>query len=162
MAFVPNNSAVNQNFTFSCANLPVGAACNFSPPTATVHPSGTTVHVTITTTSVKSARTWNLFGQEMLAGWTLFGGLLFVGDRRFRRNSLRKLLGIILVALLLASLIACSASSKNGNQNGGDSLPTASSTTPASSYIVVLHATSTSSQNPGLTQSSTTVNLTVQ
>jgi peptidoglycan/LPS O-acetylase OafA/YrhL len=98
----------------------------------------------------------------MLAAWTLLGGLLFAGDRRLRRNSPRKLLGIVLVVLLLATLIACSASGKSGSNTGGNTVPTASSTTPASSYTVVLHATSTASPNPGLTQSSTTVSLTVQ
>lgn len=162
LAFVPNSSAVNQNFAFSCANLPVGAACNFSPSSATVHAGGTTVHVTITTTAAQSARKGNPFGEGMLAAWTLLGGLFLAGERRFRRRSSRQLLGMAAVVLLLAALIACSASGKSGSSSGGNSLPSASSTTPASSYTVVLHATSTSSQNAGLTQSSTTITLAVQ
>lgn len=158
LAFLPSGSAANQMFTFSCANLPVGAACHFTPQTATVTSAGISVKVTITTTAASVAEKRSLLAPRFLAWWTLLAGVLFVGNIPSSRSRIRRLkwLGIILVLLLLTSLLACSASSKSSGNSGNNGAPTASSTTPASNYAVVLRATGNNSQ------SSTIVNLAVQ
>jgi PKD repeat protein len=161
LAFTPTGAAVNQTFNFSCANLPVGASCQFTPSTAMVTSTGATIHVSITTTSASaSAALEHVFGRGFLASWALFLGLLFVGDLRpkLRRGHAGKWLAVVIALALLASLVACSASSNSsrGSDSGNNSAPTASSTTPASNYAVILRATS------GNTQSSTIVNLAVQ
>jgi len=159
VAFVPSGSAVGQSFNFSCANLPVGATCNFTPQSATVTSAGITVPVTITTKAASHAQMQGLFAQKFMAFWTLFAGVLFAGDLGFRRRSRTRMWRLMLVILLLAGLIACSASSKSsgGNSGGNTSAPTATSTTPAGTYTVVVRATA----NNGL-QSSTVVSLAVQ
>jgi PKD repeat protein len=161
LAFVPSGSAANQMFTFSCANLPVGAACQFSPQTATVTSAGITVRVTITSTAARAAENWSQFPPSRLAWWTLLPGVFFLADSRVARCRSRKWkwVGVVLVLMWVVSLVACSASNRGSGGNsagGGNSAPTASSTTPASNYAVVLHATS------GALQSSTVANLTVQ
>lgn len=160
LAFVPSGSAANQSFTFSCANLPVGASCQISPQTATVAASGTTVHVTINTTASTGAKLKTL-EPKFLAWWILFSGVLFVGDTRrgSRRRIPWKWIGVVLAIIAVASLIACSGSTSSPARNtgsGGTAMPAASSTTPASTYPIVVRATSSSFQ------SSTIVNLTVQ
>ena len=155
LAFSPVPGGQNQTYTFSCANLPVGAQCTFSPQTALVTSSGATVHVTITTTGA-SELTSMLFRNAFM--WpAMVAGIFLIGGRRRlpRRKAHRR--GAILVVFLLSLLLGCSASSKsnnNGNQDG--SIPKASSTTPASNYTVLLRATS------GSLESATAVNLTVQ
>jgi peptidoglycan/LPS O-acetylase OafA/YrhL len=119
--------------------------------------TGATVHLTISTTSGGSAALRKLFGNRFMAFWSFFGGILFVGSLGRTRTRNRKWVGVIVLVILLASLVACSASSnKSGSGNGDNSAPSASSTTPANNYAVVVRATS------GNKQSATIVNLTVQ
>jgi hypothetical protein len=165
IVFVPSGSAVDQNFNFSCANLPVGAQCTFSPQSATVTSAGITVPVTITTGAASRAQAQSAVIQKFMALWTLlagalFAGVLFAGDLRLRRHIRNwRWFGLVLAVVLLVFFIACSASSKNsgGGSGGNNSPPTATSSTPAGSYTVVVHATAINHL-----QSSTVVNLTVQ
>jgi PKD repeat protein len=161
IAFVPSSSAVGQNFSFSCANLPVGAQCKFTPQSASVSSAGLTLPVTITTAAASQARVQFPGAQKLMALWTLPVGLLFAGDLRWRRRSRKRMwLRLVFMSILLSLLMACSASSSNsgGNNGGGNnSAPTPTSSTPAGSYSVVVHATAKN----GL-QSSTMVSLAVQ
>lgn len=160
LAFLPGAGAANKTFTFSCANLPVGASCSFSPQASTVTAAGVTVHVTITTTAAATARRSHLGRQGFVAWWPFLAAFLLIADRRLAARRFRHLhltlLAVILV--LLMALLACSASSKNSQNSGSgnNSAPTATSTTPANNYAVVLHA------NSGSLESSTNLNLTVQ
>jgi PKD repeat protein len=161
LIFVPSGSAVDQSFTFSCANLPVGASCQFSPQTATVAASGTTVQVTITTTRSSGAKLRTL-SPRFFAWGVLLSGVLFLGDirRGLRRSTAWRWMGLMLIVIVVASLFACGGSSKSASGNSANSnnnaIPSASSTTPASTYPVIVRGTSNSFQ------SSTVVNLTVQ
>jgi hypothetical protein len=160
IVFVPSGAAVGQNFTFSCANLPVGAQCKFSPQSAIVNSAGITVPVTITSTAGARAQAKSFLQQRVMAWWTLFAGVLFAGDLRLRRRSRNSKWPALLAIALVLFLIACSASSKSssgGSSSGNNAAPTPSSSTPAGSYTLVLHATAGNNL-----QSSTLVNLTVQ
>ena len=155
LAFTPVGQAQNQTFTFSCANLPVGAECSFSPQTAKVTAAGLTVNVTITTSS-GSALAAALTGNWLVCS-TLLPGLLLVRRRPASRRKKSRWIGIIALLSCTLLMVACSASGgSKGSSQGGGSLPSVSSTTPASNYAVVVRATS------GSMQSSTVVNLNVQ
>jgi PKD repeat protein len=158
VGFVPSDAAVDRTFTFSCANLPVGASCQFSPQNAKVASSGTTVQVTITTGS--GGAQLRMFSPRFFAWWILLSGVLFVGEVRTRSLRIQwNWIGVVLIIISVASLMACGGVTKNsgaGAANGSNAMPAASSTTPASAYAIIVRATSDSSQ------SSTVVNLTVQ
>ncbi|HET7441062.1 MAG TPA: PKD domain-containing protein [Terriglobales bacterium] len=160
LAFMPSTAAAGQSFTFSCANLPVGASCQFSPQSAAAAAGATTVHLTITTNSGSAAALRKL-NSRFLAWWVLIPGVLFIAEvrRGSRRHVSRNYVGLLLAVLAVASMLACSGSTKNPGTNGGNGgagMPTVSSMTPASTYGIVVRATSNSFQ------SSTVVNLTVQ
>jgi hypothetical protein len=158
LAFAPVPQAQNQTYTFSCANLPVGAACSFTPATIKVTSSGATVHATVSTT--RSSDLAYGSSHHLLAWAVLLAGMLLAGDtRKLSLRRRQKWVFTALLMLLLAFLLACNASRGSGGNNNGnqnDPVPTASSTTPASTYPILVHATS------GSLESSTIVNLTVQ
>ncbi len=70
------SSGFSQAVSFTCAGLPTGATCNFSPATVTPGSGPVTTKVTIATTS-RSAMTGIAGG-----GTTLVAGLLFMAARR--------------------------------------------------------------------------------
>jgi PKD repeat protein len=159
LGFVPSGGAVDQTFTFSCANLPVGTSCQFSPQNTKVGKRGTTVQVTITTTGSGGAQL-RMLSPRFFAWWVLLSGVLFAGEIRPRSRGIPwKWIGVVLIIAAIAGMIACGGVTKNAggkSGNGSNGTPSASSTTPASTYAIVVRATSSSSQ------SSTVVNLTVQ
>jgi hypothetical protein len=163
LTFAPVSSAANQTFAFSCAQLPVGAKCSFSPQTAVALSSGTLpVQVTVSTTGATASIMPLIFRSTMrLALWLMFPGMVLFGGVSRRKRFAGPLICLI-VGLML--MIACGGSSSNNNNNnsqGGSgqtpSPPNPSSlTTPAGTYFIVIQATSNN------LVSSTVVSLSVQ
>jgi Bacterial Ig-like domain (group 2)/PKD domain len=162
LAFSPVNGAVNQTFSFSCAHLPVGATCTFSPQTALVTSSGVTTHVTLNTSKASASLAPAAFALPRIYALWLFlpGMVLLTGIRRKSKGKGLRLLTLIVLVLALATLLACGGASSSSSNNSGSNPPppppTPTSTTPAGTYSIVIQASSNS------LVSSTVVSLTVQ
>jgi len=148
--FLPQGGAVNQSFSFSCANLPIGATCSFSPQTATATATGVTTTLTIgTTKAAASLGPWPFGAVRVYALWLFVPGLFVLpGFRRSGRKNLRFGVFILSVALL-ASMIACGggSSSNTGTQTTTTTPPPptpSSMNTPTGTYAIVVRATSSS------------------
>jgi PKD repeat protein len=159
LAFSPSGAAMNQNFTFTCANLPRGATCSFSP-TMVMPTSPVSVNVSITTSGGSAGLMPSATSRvAMYAIWLLVPNLILLSNtRRTRKNKKLLFLGAIVVSALIASLLACGSSSRVSTGSGtGSPAPTPGSmTTPAATYPIVIQAKSNS------LASSTVVNLSVQ
>lgn len=159
LTFSPSSAAMNQTFTFTCANLPIGAKCSFSP--ATVMPtSSVSVNVSITTTGGSADLMPSAASRvPMYAIWLLVPNLILLSNiRRTGKNKKLLLFGAVVVGALIASLLACASSMRGGTGSStGSPAPTPDSmTTPAATYPIVIRAKSNS------LASSTVVNLSVQ
>jgi hypothetical protein len=159
LSFDPVNEAQSQTFTFSCANLPSGASCVFSPTSATAHGHMTTT-LTIQTTPA-SAKVSSLLKRTLPTYALMLPllGLVLVSPPR--RGKTKKQLAVCIVLLAIAHFAGCNgASTGNNNTNSGPtavSPPSPSSgTTPSGTYTVLVHATSQSFQ------SSTAIQLSVR
>jgi PKD repeat protein len=159
LTFSPSSAAMNQSFTFTCANLPIGAKCSLSP--ATVMPTtSVSVNVSITTTGGSAGLTPSATSRvPVYAIWLLVPNLILLSNtRRTRKNKRLLFLGAIVVTALMASLLACGSSSRGstGSSTGSPAPTPGSMTTPAATYPIVIQAKSNS------LVSSTVVNLSVQ
>ena len=126
-----------QNITLSCANVPTGAACNFSPQSSVAlqSTSGATVTMNITTTVRPIViPTTIIFGRYFFATWLAFPGLavLSLGFKGQRR---RRIMGITLLGWMLFSLVLLPACAQAVVQ------PPVSGT-PAGSYTILVTAAS--------------------
>jgi hypothetical protein len=150
VTFSVNQSAVGQTFQLSCAGLPAGLSCAFSPSSIT--PTSTapvTAQLTITSTatlaSLHQATPW------ALASWlAVFPAVVLTGIRPRRSGKNRKngsLLVLMLVALTAFTSISC---------GGSHQMTNTVTATPQGSFNVIVVGHSAQSQ------ASTTVNLTVQ
>ena len=163
----PNAGSLTSAVTFSCANLPQFASCNFAPATVT---GTTTVATTLTIgTSPVMARN-SLPGAQpgvpvaVFAGMPALGlmslmGLLFTDERSGRkRKRALKLLTPLLFALLLAATLALSGCGGGSSLNAPAASPEKPlrASTPTGTYNVTVTAVS------GTLQHSTTLTLTVQ
>lgn len=161
LLFAPQGGAVNQSFSFSCANLPIGATCSFSPQSATATATGVTTTLTIGTTKAAASLAPSPFAAVRIYALWLFVPGLFVlpGFRKSGGKNLRFGVFILGVALL-AAMIACgggSSSSSTPTTTPPPAPPTPSSmNTPPGTYTIVVRATSSS------LVSSTVVTLKVQ
>jgi PKD repeat protein len=158
LTFSPSGAAMNQSFTFKCANLPIGASCSFSPATA-MPTSPVSVNVSISTTGVSANLTPSFASRvPMYAIWLLVPNLILLSNTRRARKSKKALFLAIIVSALIASLLACGSSSRGSTGSStGSPAPTPDSTnTPAATYPIVIQAKSNS------LASSTVVNLSVQ
>ena len=157
--FSPSGAAMNQNFTFTCANLPRGATCSFSPTTV-MPTSPVSVNVSITTSGGSAGLMPSATSSvATYAIWLLVPNVILLSTtRRTRKNKKLLFLGAIVVSALIASLLACGSSSRLSTGSGTDSpAPSPGSmTTPAATYPIIIQAKSTS------LSSSTVVNLSVQ
>jgi PKD repeat protein len=162
LTFAPVGSAANQTFAFSCAQLPVGAKCSFSPQTAVATSSSTLpVQLTVSTTGATASLLPPFFRPPVrLALWLVLPGIVLFGGINKKRLLAGATFALIVV---LVFLVACggSSSSSNNAQGGGSgnqtpSPPNPSSlATPAGTYSIVIQATSNN------LVSSTVVSLTV-
>ena len=163
LTFLPSNGN-NGTFTFSCANLPLGARCSFSPPSLTGTPGATPVVLTVSTTGTAAS----LFHPRTLfyALWLPFFGVVLVtagspaGERK-RRLGFAVIIALLLIGLMF--LVSCggggstSSNSSGGSGSGGSNAPpTPGTSTPPGTYTFSVTASSPSSQ------SSTALILTVQ
>jgi hypothetical protein len=162
LAFAPVSAALNQTFSFSCANLPVGAACSFSPQTAMATSSGVpAIQVTLSTTAAKASLRPSPFGHPLLYAWCLLlPGVVLLRDvrRKAKGKKLRRMTVVVLVVAAL-SLFACGGGSPATTSTATNPTPLppspSSLATPAGTYSIVLQASSSS------LVSSTVVSLTV-
>jgi hypothetical protein len=160
LTFSPSSAAMNQTFTFACANLPIGSSCSFSPATVTTT-SPATVNLTISTTGRSAGLMPSSASRvPVYAIWLLVPNLILrCNAHRTKKNKkLQFFLCAIVVGALSASLLACGSSSRGGTgSSAGPPPPTPSSmTTPAATYPIIIQAKSNSFA------SSTVVNLSVQ
>ncbi len=132
----------NQAITFSCAGLPSGASCSFSPATVTPNGAPVTSQLTITTTAPSSALLHKLDPLQERGNWgrssaalALFAGL-FVGARRRRMPNMLRML-IFTVAIFLFPLAGCGGGSP---QNSQSSTPPPNLGTPAGTSQVAITA----------------------
>ena len=154
LSFSPNKSAEQEQFTFACANLPVGAACSFSPATFTADKNGNTATLTINT-ALRTATVHAPHSVFAFAFFLPFAAVLmsgFAGRGRSRRVRLW-LIGLLGLAIGLSLLGGCGggADSQDPTQ-----VPGAVGTTPPGTYTVTISA------NSGSLASSTSINLTVR
>jgi uncharacterized membrane protein len=143
---VTPNAGFTQPVSFSCGNLPVGAACSFNP--ATVTPAGGPVNTTLTiSTDGGAVALLSPGGSSTMFAYVLTPfGLLLIGALWYRR---RADVHTVWMAVLLTSVIAmasCSSSDSTPpatNSGGGP----AATGTPAGTSTVTATATSGSNSN---------------
>jgi hypothetical protein len=140
-------ASFNGNVTMSCAGLPAGTSCSFSPATVALGSSAAPVKVTINagtqTASMNGANTNLLYATTLPA----FGTVLIGVGGFLRRN--RKLM-LVLLALCMVFLIAgCGGGSMSKSSNSSSALASGGNT-------IMIVATS------GALQHSTTVNVSFQ
>lgn len=118
---VTPNAGFTQPVSFSCGNLPVGAACSFNP--ATVTPAGGPVNTTLTiTTNGGAVALLSPSGSPTMLAYALTPfGLILIGALWYRRRADTHTLWI---AVLLTSVIAMASCSSDdspppANNSGG-------------------------------------------
>jgi hypothetical protein len=123
----------------SCAGLPLGASCSFTP--AAVTGSGTTT-LTVTTAAPQMAGLRLDHAPNGLGWWRLNGGFgftlagIFLAGLPRRRRAWKSLFGLIVVAILLAG-IGC-----GGRSSSSLTSPTPTPGTPVGMSTVTVTATS--------------------
>jgi hypothetical protein len=140
------------NFTSaSCAGLPLGASCSFSP--AAVTGSGTTT-LTVLTAAPQMAGLRLDHAPNGLGWWRLNGGFtlagIFLASFPRRRRAWKNLFGLIVVAIMLAG-IGC-----GGRSSSSSTSPTPTPGTPIGMSTVTVTA------NSGSLSHATTFTLNVQ
>jgi hypothetical protein len=103
----------NAPVTFSCAGLPAGATCAFSP--ASVTPTGGAVSTTLTIATAAN-RAAAVRTQPMISPTVIALGVLIFGWRRRRGSSL---MVIALVFAALGALVACGGGGGSSGGGGG-------------------------------------------
>ena len=155
ISFSPNKAAEKEQFTFTCANLPVGASCSFSPQKFTADKNGNTATLTINT----AVRTGSLMVPRSEFAFAFvfpFAAVLLSGFSRPRRRKAHLLLfGMLLLSLALGFSLLGGCGGGAESQEPGQ-VPGAVGTTPPGTYTVIISA------NSGSLASSTSINLTVR
>lgn len=157
LSFAAGSGSLNQTFTFSCANLPIGASCSFSPQTLLATSTNPTVDVTVTTTGASASIKHSPFAQpQVFASFFVLPGIVLLSSVRRRR---KLVLTLSIIAIGLGLLVACGGGSSSSTSTNPPT-PTppnpSSLATPAGTYPIIIKATSNS------LVSSTSVSLTVQ
>ena len=159
LTFSPSSASMSQSFTFTCANLPIGAKCSFSPATVTPT-SPVSVNVSIATSGGSAERRPPASSRVLMyAIWLLVPNLILLSNiRSAGKNKKLLFLGAVIASALIASLLACGSPFRGSTSvSTGSPAPTPGSmTTPAATYSIVIQAKSNS------LASSTVVNLSVQ
>jgi hypothetical protein len=150
VTFTVNQSAVGQTFQLSCAGLPAGFSCAFSP--ASITPTSTApVTATMTLTSTGTHASLYPSSDWALASWlALFPAVVLAGvplGTSRRKRKVGSLLALMFVAMATFTAVSC---------GGNNQMTKTVTAAPQGSYNVIV--TGHSSQS----QASTTVNVTVQ
>lgn len=147
---VTPDAGFTQPVTFSCGNLPVGAACSFNP--ATVTPAGGPINTTLTITTNGGPVAFLSPGGSptMFASVLTPVGLLLIGGLWYRRRADAHTLW---TALLLMSVVAMASCSSSDSSSPGGSAATG---TPAGTSTVTV----TGSSGSGNTGVPITLNVT--
>jgi hypothetical protein len=134
----PQSGAFNNSIALSCAGLPSGLSCSFSPANFVPGTGTATSTLTITSASVTSLnlhdRKWNtLYASAVLP----FGiaGLALIGNVQ-RRRTMKSLLLICLLGGISLFSVSC----------GGSLLAPQSAALPGSRYSVTVNGSSTAGQ----------------
>ena len=124
------------NIALTCANLPTGAACNFTnSPAQLTTTSGITSTLNLTTTARPIVTpTAALFRRQFYAFWLMIPGLTVLGVGFGSNRRRRRVLGIFLLCLLFGLLLLLPACSHSATQ-------TPVSGTPAGTYTITVTAT---------------------
>lgn len=154
LSFSPNKPAEKEQFTFSCANLPVGAACSFSPATFTADKNGNTATLTINS-ALRTASLHNRRAEFALAFFLPLAAVMLTGvGTRMRGRKVRLwLIGLLALAMGLSLLGGCGG---GADPETPAQVPGAVGTTPPGTYTVTISASS------GELASSTSISLTVR
>jgi hypothetical protein len=100
--------------SMTCAGLPQGAVCSFSPPTVSIQGAAQTT-LTITTTAAGKVASAGVSGSPQGQSWwlwlvslllTLFGGGLLHRARFNHRNMYRTILGAVLAFVAISGLLS--------------------------------------------------------
>jgi hypothetical protein len=154
LAFNPGSAAVGQNLSFSCANLPLGANCSFSPGTLTAQSGPATVNLTIATTASVAWLAWPTRETIVVGFWLPLALVLVPG---WSAGKTKRAWVLAMLLFLASVLFACSgAKSTNTVNSPPPAAPVAGTITPAGAYNIVIHV------QGGTLESSTAVQLTVK
>lgn len=136
-----------QPVTFSCAGLPVGAACSFAPPSVT--PNGGPVNTTLTISTNGGA----VAAVSPTASPTMFAyaltpvGLMLIGGLWYRRRGDAQ---ILWMALLLTSVIAMASCGSDDSPPATNSGGPPATGTPAGSSTITVTASSGGGSSTGV------------
>jgi hypothetical protein len=159
LSFAPASVALNQTFSFSCANLPIGSTCSFSPATVlAISSSVPAIQVSMSTTKATAALGHSPFAHpRIFAFCLLLPAIVLLGDIMRNGRGKKDALLLIVVFTVLGLLVACGGSSSSTPTNSPTPSPPSPSSlaTPAGTYSIVIQARSSS------LVSSTVVNLRV-
>jgi hypothetical protein len=149
VTFTVNQSAVGQTFQLSCAGLPAGFSCAFSPSSIT--PASTApVTAQLTITSTVTHASLHVITSWAFASWlALFPAVVLTGIGPRGRNKRKRGSLLVLMFVVMAAFTSISCGGKNQMTN-------TVTAAPQGSYNVIVVGHSAQSQ------ASTTVNLTVQ
>ncbi|HSB76200.1 MAG TPA: PKD domain-containing protein, partial [Terriglobales bacterium] len=153
--FTPLPGVAGQTLSFSCADLPLGANCSFSPANVTASNGTATVNLTITTAAGSSAAL-NLGGANLLYALCLPLSLLAIPAGGRPRN---RTWFVVLLLIALLALFACGGVTAPAHAPAGNNVPAApraGTSTPSGSYTVLVRA------HGGAWESSTAVQLIVK
>jgi probable HAF family extracellular repeat protein len=138
---VTPNAGFAQPVSFSCGNLPVGAACSFNP--ATVTPAGAPINttLTITTNGGPVAMISPVNSPTMFAYALTPVGLMLTGALWYRRRADTHMVWMALLLISVIAMASCSSSdSTPPATNSGGGIPATG--TPAGTSTVSVTASS--------------------
>jgi hypothetical protein len=133
---------LNDSVTFSCAGLPQGATCSFSPASVTVGGSAQqTVTLTITTAAARAALARDGSWTQMLA-FVLPFGFVLIGSGRRTRGMLKRLRAVWLMLAIAGLLALQGCGGVGGSNNSGGTPPPPPPPNTGQTFTVTVSATS--------------------
>jgi PKD repeat protein len=153
VTIAPSADTSGKTFSLSCANLPAGASCSFSPSSVTVGATNTSVLTINTTPATVGAlrpqrpNSWKV----LLAMFSLvtlpIGGLLLISQSSSRKRKYRFLAMLVIALFSLEFLVVACGGGANTTKTF------AQSATPSGTFKIIVVGVS------GSTQTTTTVTL---
>jgi hypothetical protein len=148
LSFTPAGGAPNQSFSFSCANLPIGSTCSFTPQTAPANSSGVSIQVTVSTSKTTTSMLRSPFTHPRTYALCLLLPVLLSEIRRKGKGKKLSVVTLVVLAAVLASLLACGGSSSSNSKASNNPTPSPPApgnlATPAGTYSIVIQASSNS------------------